>query len=274
MGLKCIFSDNHLAFCQVKYLEVITCLPKVWGRPLINIVFRVPVMASSFYAPCLTWHQWRWCPCPPPPECRVVRWWRCPEEEGLVVLVVGVEELLVWAWELSVPAPQAEQLWRLPRPLCPLDTCHNTTGSCSASCSPGWSCRCRWWWACSRRRFCKSSTRTSSPSSSSFCFLVARRRSRWSRRQRPGQRRGCPRGRWGNLGNWKSLRYCFCRANKADAGGSSCPAASHFCPDTGFAKHSCIPEIDKEKMSESTNIQIPCPPLIFTCFLYSLHLYW
>ena len=29
MVLKCIFSDNHLAFCQVKYLEVITCLPQV-----------------------------------------------------------------------------------------------------------------------------------------------------------------------------------------------------------------------------------------------------
>jgi len=149
------------------------------------------------------------------------------------------EELLVGAWGWSDPAPQALQWSRLPR--CPLDTCHSTTGSCSASCSPGWSCQSRWWWACSRTRFCTSSTRTSSPSSSSFCSWVARRMCRWSRRQRPGQRRGCPRGRWGNPGRCKSLRYCFCPANKADAGGSSCPVASHFCPDIGFAKHSCIP---------------------------------
>lgn len=163
--------------------------------------------------------------------------------------------LLVGAWGWSDPAPQALQWSRLPR--CPLDTCHSTTGSCSASCSPGWFCQSRWWWACSRRRFCTSSTRTSSPSSSSFCSWVARRMCRWSRRRRPGQRRGGPRGRWGSPGRCKSLRYCFCPANKADAGGSSCPVASHFCLDIGFAKHSCIPEIDKEKMSESTDIQIP-----------------
>ena len=62
MVLKCIFSDNHLAFCQVKYLEVITCLPQDQGQGMATnkycrVVLRVPIMASSVYAPCLTWHQ-------------------------------------------------------------------------------------------------------------------------------------------------------------------------------------------------------------------------
>ena len=263
MVLKCIFSDNHLAFCQVKYLEAITCLPQVWGGPLINIV---PVTVSAFYAPCLslTSHQWHWPVCPPPAEFPEVRWWRCPEEAAPVVRGAWVEVSLAAAWGWSDPGPQAWQ-WSAWSPLrCRLDTCHNTSGSCSASCSPGWSSRCRWWSACSRTRFCTSSTRTSSPVSSSSCSLGERQRRRWSRRQRPGQRREGPMGRWGNLGHWKSLQYCFCPANKAGAGGSSCPAASHFFPDTGFAKHSCIPENDREKMSQSTHsLATPHLSLVF-----------
>ena len=131
------------------------------------------------------------------------------------------------SWVARAP-PASEWLAWSPILPNPRDTCRSTTGSCSASCSPGSCYRCRWWWACSRgqyflinfrlktpifllfgkiltpacsrTRFGMSSTRTSAPSSSSSDSWAPRRRCRWSRRRRPRRRREGRRDRLGSLG--------------------------------------------------------------------------